>query len=333
MPSFKPVVGAGIFIPLFGAAIWLIYGQLIAADALDVLFHPPECPNPPKYLSESQLRYTGIPALDQQLCVGVEFMKLSLFRHLQPFTIYLLSCISPAFLTLCIEALRADGPGQWFSTLGLVFSASAAGLAMPAAWLFMLVIFQREPKKPLSRPAAEAAFIAHVFGYLLPYCVMVVTMNEYAILMWTFFIFWVPIIQRLWLNIRPPTTESGFGLLSWPWARRLCYAPRTTWDSFVQWLPATTTGDARTMTSESILLQLLQWDWVFAVIPPIVAAFFYIDSSSELLGFAMIAPMLLPLAGPGALIALSWMWREWKLAMLQEAELEERRQVKEQKQE
>ena len=265
--------------------------------------------------------------------------------RIQPFMVYLLSCISPAFLTICIEGLRADGPGQWFSTLSLILTASAAGIGVPVAWLFMLVIFQREPKKPLSRPAAEAAFIAHVFGYLIPYCLMVVTMNEYSIVLWTFFMLWVPIIQKVWLNVRPSTPESGF------WITQLAlgttflvtaavhltmavsYAHRTTWDDFVQWLPATTTKDPKALALEGTMLQLLQWDWVFAVIAPIVAGFFYVDSASELLGFAMVVPMLLPLAGPGAAIALIWMWREWKLTMLEETEQQERRQVKEQKQE
>ncbi|KAG8836404.1 hypothetical protein FRC17_003314 [Serendipita sp. 399] len=277
------------------------------------------------------MRYTWVPAIDQAACLGVEFVKVALFRDLQPFTVYFLSSLSSVFMVLNIEGLREDGPSFWFPLLTMSVSMfSAAGIIVPFAWLFIFSFRKKESIEPLTRPAAEGLFLSVILGYLLPLAIMVSTTDEYSILVWAQCAIISAIIQRLWLSIRPATTQGGLfaaqlGLLATLFissfihlTMMISYAPKVSVDSFIQWLPGWTTGNPRYLTTEAIVLQYLQWDFFFAFASTIVAGVFYADSWPELLLFAMATPMIIPALGPGTAVSALWMWREWKLSMLKQ---------------
>ncbi|KAG8757236.1 hypothetical protein FRC14_002259 [Serendipita sp. 396] len=333
MVTLKPTVSFFVFFPLFAAAAWSIIGQLISSGAHKAITQPDDCPFPPKYLSASQIRHTGISAIDQAACLGVELTKVALFRDLQPFTVYFLSSLSSVFMVINIEGLREDGPSTWFPALVTSFSMmSAAGIVVPLAWLFIFALRRRESMEPLTRPTAEGLFLSLILGYLLPLAVMISTTDEYAILSWAFSGIFMVIIQRLWASIRPPTGQAGFfttqlGLLTTLLISSFIhltmmfnYAPKITGESLLQWLPTWTTGNPKYLTTEAIVLQFLQWDFLFTFVASIFAGVFYTDSWPELLLYAMATPMVLLALGPGAVVSAMWMWREWKLTMLKQVQ-------------
>ena len=88
------------------------------------------------------------------------------------------------------------------------------------------------------------------------------------------------------------------------------------------WLPSWTITDAKALTTEGVVLQVLQWDFAWMNLASVVAGFLYADSWPEYLLFFMAIPMVLLGFGPGAVISGMWMWREWKLTLLEEAEKE-----------
>lgn len=88
------------------------------------------------------------------------------------------------------------------------------------------------------------------------------------------------------------------------------------------WLPAWTITDVKALTTEAVVLQMLQWDFIWMNLATMVAGFLYTDSWPEYLLYVMAIPMILLGFGPGAVISAMWMWREWKLTILEEAEKE-----------
>jgi hypothetical protein len=320
-----------LLFPIFGAAIWTIYGQLFAAGAENLLLKPDDCPYPPRYLSESQLRYTGIPSVDQVACIGVEFTKVSLFRHVQPFMVHFLASLSTFFMVLNIESLRADGPSRWLPYLvtGLAM-CSAAGIMMPIGWLYIFLSSNKDSKAPLTKAAAESLFLSQVLGYFIPTAVMISTVSEVPILVWSQAPLIIALVQFAWLKIRPPTAQSGFLITQLALSTTLLtstivhltmmfsYTRRISYDSLVQWLPSWSIADPRALTTEAAVLQFLQWDAFFVYLSGMLAGILYTDSWPELLLYAMAIPMVLLALGPGAVVSAMWMWREWKLSMMEE---------------
>ncbi|PVG01841.1 hypothetical protein CPB86DRAFT_870895 [Serendipita vermifera] len=329
--SGKPALAFLLLFPAFGAAVWTTYGQLFAAGAENIILKPDDCPYPPKYLSESQLRYTGIPLVDQVACIGVEFTKVGLFRHVQPFTVHFFATLSTFFTIFSIESLRADGPTRWFAYLITGFSMfSAAGIMMPLGWLYIFLSSKRDSRAPLTKGAAESLFLSQIFGYFIPTAVMISTVNEISIIAWSQSPFIIAILQTIWLKVRPPTGQSGFLVTQLALLTTLLtstivhltmmisYAHRISYHSLVQWLPSWSIANAKALTTEAAILQFLQWDAFFVYLSGIVAGILYTDSWPELLLYAMAIPMVLLALGPGAVVSAMWMWREWKLCMLEE---------------
>jgi hypothetical protein len=323
-----------VLVPLFSAAVWTTYGQLWLSGASKLLFAPEACPYPATYRSESQIRYTGIPPIDHFGCVGAEMMKASLFRHVQPFTIHLHAALAAPTMVINIEGLRKDGPSRWFPFLVTLGGMSSnAGIALTLGWLFMFLSLYRHARRPLTREMAEAMFISLIFGYVLPSAVMIATVNEYAIFVWMQYPNLITAVQALWLYIRPATNESGFFTTQFALFTVLFtssivhltmlvnYAPRTSFDDFVGWLPSWLILNVEALTTENLVLSFLQWDAIFSYTSGIVAGFLYADSWPEFLLYGMATPMVLLGFGPGAVIAAMWMWREWKLSMLEELEI------------
>jgi hypothetical protein len=323
-----------VLVPLFSAAVWTTTGQLLLSGASKLLFAPDGCPYPATYRSESQIRYTGIPPIDHFGCVGAEMMKASLFRHVQPFTIHLHAALAALTMVINIEGLRKDGPSRWFPYLVALGGMSTnAGIGLTFGWLFMFLSPYRHARRPLTREMAEAMFISLIFGYVLPSAVMIATVNEYAIFVWMQYPNLIMIVQALWLYIRPATNESGFFTTQFALFTVLIassivhltmlvnYAPRTSLEDFVAWLPSWRISNVEALTTENLLLSFLQWDAFFSYTSGIVAGFLYADSWPEFLLYGMATPMVLLGFGPGAVIAAMWMWREWKLSMLEELEI------------
>ncbi|KIM32185.1 hypothetical protein M408DRAFT_20511 [Serendipita vermifera MAFF 305830] len=336
MVTLKPAAAFSVLFPIVGAALWTVYGQTFSSGAASVLLKPDECPYPPKYFSDSQLKYTGVPYIDQAACIGVEFMKVALFRRNQPFTVYFTAAMASSFLVLNIEGLRRDGPSLWFpfATSILSIHLFGEGIIMPLAWIFIFFSSYRDARRPMVAPDAEALFLSHIFGYLFPTALMIITAHELTILLWSMCPLLTLLIQRTWLSIRPPTTASGF------WTTQLAlgttmltstavhltmmvtFSRQFSPQAIMDWLPAWTIADAKALTTEAIVLQVLQWDFLWMNLAAIVAGFLYADSWPEYLLYVMAAPMLLLGFGPGAVISGMWMWREWKLSILEEAEIE-----------
>jgi hypothetical protein len=323
-----------ILFPLFGVAVWTIEGQLVASGAISFIMEPDACPYPPKYFSDSQLRYTGVPSVDQAVCIGVDFIKTALFRHVQPFAIYFASSLASSFLVMNIEGLRGDGPSLWFPFVATLFSfIVAAGIVVPISWLYIFLSSKRDARKSLTTGQAEALFLSHIFGYLLPTAAAVITVHELPILAWATCALWTAMLQYIWLSIRPPTGASGF------WTTQLAlgtalltsaavhltmmvtFSRRVSPQDVIDWLPGWSIQDAKALTAEAVVLQFLQWDALFTNVSTIVVGFLYADSWPEFLLYMMATPMILLGFGPGAVISGMWMWREWKLTMLEEAEV------------
>lgn len=306
---------------------------MFTTNTSHLILEAPACSYPPKYINDSELRYTGIAPIDYFGCVGSEFIKTGLFRHVQPFTIYLLSSMVPIFLVFNIEGLRKDGPSRWFPLIvAILGQCSNAGVAGPIGWLCIFLSQSRHARRPLTKEDAEAAFLSNILGYAVPTAVMIITVNEVSIFLWMFYCFFTFAIQSVWLRIRPATNQSGFfttqfALFTVFLASTLIhltmlvkFAPRSSWSDFIQWLPSWNINNPQSLTSENALLRFFQWDGIFAWTSGILAGFLYTDSWPELLLYAMATPMVLVGFGPGALISAMWMWREWKLTMLEEAE-------------
>ena len=262
-------------------------------------------------------------------------MKVALFRHVQPFTVYFTASLAPSLLVLNIEGLRADGPSLWFPFVSTALAfLSAAGIVMPIAWLYLFLSSKRDARRPLMTGPAEASFLSLILGYLVPTASMIITVNELSILAWSTCALWIVLLQYAWLSIRPTTATSGF------WTTQLAlgttlltstavhltmminFAPKVSPQDAYDWLPGWSIQDPRSLTPEAVVLQFLQWDALFTNLSFIVAGFLFADSWPEFLLYGMAFPMVLLGFGPGAAISGMWMWREWKLAMLEEAEIE-----------
>jgi hypothetical protein len=306
----------------------------VTSGAISFLVKPDDCPYPPKYFSDSQLRYTGVPSIDQAVCIGVDFMKTALFRHVQPFAIYFAASLASSFLVMNIEGLRGDGPSLWFPFVATLFSfIVAAGIVVPISWLYIFLSLKRDARKSLTAGQAEALFLSHIFGYLLPTALAITTAHELPILAWEACALWTVALQYIWLSIRPPTGASGF------WTTQLAlgttlltsaavhvtmmvtFSRQVSPQDAIDWLPGWSIQDAKALTAEAVVLQFLQWDALFANVSAIAAGFFYADYWPEFLLYTMATPMVLLGFGPGAVISGMWMWREWKLTMLEEAEI------------
>lgn len=234
-----------------------------------------------------------------------------------------------------IEGLRGDGPSPWFPFVATTLSfAVAAGIVAPISWLFIFLSSNRDARRSLKADQAEALFISHIFGYLLPAALAVITVHELSILAWSTCALWTVALQYIWLSIRPPTGASGF------WTTQLAlgtalltsaavhltmmitFARKVSPQDVIDWLPGWTIQDVGALTAEAVVLQFLQWDALFTNVSAIAVGFLYADSWPEFLLYGMATPMILLGLGPGAVVSGMWMWREWKLTMLEEAEVE-----------
>lgn len=297
-----------------------------------MLLAPKACPYPPKYVSQSQIRYTGIHSIDQGACLGTEFLTVALFRHIQPFTIHFFANLSSFLLIVSIEGAREDGPSRWFTFLTSALSVtSAAGIAMPLAWFYIFLSSNRDAQRPLTRQAGEGVLLSLTLGYLLPTVSVISTKDERLMVIWGLIPVTMAVIEHLWLSIRPPTSETGgfstrialFTTLVVSSFTHLAilfrYAQKVNWVELGQWLPkwSAVNPDTANLT-EAVMLQFLQWDAIFTYASGIAAGFLFTDSWAELLLYIMATPMVLLALGPGAVVSAMWIWREWKLNILAE---------------
>jgi hypothetical protein len=246
-----------------------------------------------------------------------------------------MASLASSFLAMNIEGLRGDGPSPWFPFVATTLSfAVAAGIVAPISWLFIFLSSNRDARRSLKADQAEALFISHIFGYLLPAALAVITVHELSILAWSTCALWTVALQYIWLSIRPPTGASGF------WTTQLAlgtalltsaavhltmmitFARKVSPQDVIDWLPGWTIQDVGALTAEAVVLQFLQWDALFTNVSAIAVGFLYADSWPEFLLYGMATPMILLGLGPGAVVSGMWMWREWKLTMLEEAEVE-----------
>ncbi|KAF8599619.1 hypothetical protein BDV93DRAFT_526001 [Ceratobasidium sp. AG-I] len=280
-------------------------------------------------LGPAALRYTGVNALDEDMCILVTFMQKALDSHKAPFAAEFFASLGPAVILPAIEMRRAGYKASTVLSsmlvLGLIYQHLGAGVVLPLWWaLHLLLSGLRNTTIPSHY--AESAFAGYLLGYVALSIAMVTYQTVAITALWQTFPVCVVLVQMLYLGFHRSVSEvapdSPYEVLQLIHVTSFCWSAVTHASTLFQALTSPAPLDALKYAFHptyspaflgpvtALAQEFLKWDAIFIVGSTLFAGLWLLRG---------VRPKLLATAwflvgslcfGTGAGLAGVWMWRE-----------------------
>lgn len=275
------------------------------------------------------IRYTGIGALDQDMCFLVTFIREALDSHRAPFMAEIFASLGPAVILPTIEMRRA---GFRTSTvlvsmvvLGVLYQHLGAGVILPLWWALHLLLSGLHAI-PLHPHYVESTFIGYLLGYVALSVAMVTYQTVAITALWQTFPVCIVLIQLLYLGFQRSAPEqvpdSPYEVLQLIHVTSFCWSAITHAFTLFQALTSPSPLDSLkhafhpTYSPDflgpipAIAQQFLKWDIIFIIGSTLFAGIWLMQGvRAKLLAAAwfLVGSVFF---GAGAGLSGVWMWRE-----------------------
>lgn len=299
------------------------------------------------------LAYSGIPAVDRQLCGLVTTFESLKIPENFPFNVDLLSALAPIAAMLTIETART-GSHTFLAfqlVLSLIYQVSShfyygyhslvnipkqrltAAVTLP--WYFLgfiltgaATLHHRTNKNVafVSQARAESALFGVVLGYIIPTLAMLYTSNYYVTAFWQPFPLWIFLVDKIHLFFRPASTYSSNGyktvqalygiIFVGSAVMHLSYVTPIMFDNKLMahlFIPGLAVPNPKTTTLQAGVLDFIQWDYVFASITALLGCLWTAQSFTQAFGMLLWFIASSATIGPGSALAGVLAWREKKI--------------------
>ncbi|KAJ6606436.1 hypothetical protein DFH09DRAFT_1017435 [Mycena vulgaris] len=324
LTTYIPLV---IFPVLSALALKLTFGNVYASGLLSTVEE--KCP---AYLSSLELTphrlsYVGRPSIDQAICTVVVFFHFALTPEVLPFLTYFMGSTMALLALPAFEACRSGRHSLLALPVlfGLLMQVMTVGAVLPIYWLIFILTGAAQRRAggentQISSAHAQAVVFGLNIGAGIPSICLLVLQDPYVTALWQLFPLWQFLAQSAHILVRRPSAHPGSGY-SWVSALYLgafIIASSTHIGTVAKarnlegikdvFLPsvAPLTSAAPNMK----VLDLLQWDGVFAFASTLLGTLWFARTSRQALGLTLWNVVGSALVGPGAAIAAVALWRE-----------------------
>ncbi|KAJ7184318.1 hypothetical protein C8R46DRAFT_457470 [Mycena filopes] len=272
-----------------------------------------------------RLSYTGLDALDATVCGFVAFFHLALTPTVRPLLTYFLGTSLPLLALPALEAHRR-GHSAILSLpvlVGLAGQLFTVGAVLPLYWLvFILSGAAHVAPSPsrttqISSAHAQATVFSLFIVGVISACLLVLS-DPHVTALWQLFPLYQFIAQTVHILVRPlaNSTAHGFG-----WIQALYVTSFIAGSSLhlgtIAAAPSVASvflprmgPPAVRVTPELLVLDVLQWDSIFAFGSTLLATVWFARTTRQALAIAVWNVVGSVVVGPGATIAAVALWRE-----------------------
>ncbi|KAJ7736524.1 hypothetical protein B0H14DRAFT_502142 [Mycena olivaceomarginata] len=278
--------------------------------------------------SPYRLQYTGSNAIDVTLCTLVSFFHLAFTPPVRPLLTYFLATSFPLFAIPAFEAVRTGRPTVLALpvVLGLAGQLWTIGAMIPLYWLAFILSGAASAKpspsasSSVSSAHAQAVSFGLLAGAVAPSVSLLMLEDPYVTALWQLFPVWQLIAQAGHLLVRPAKPGPGVPANGFGWVQAFyiitfivgssihvgtLFATPSLRDVFLPSV-APRIGEA----PELNVLNLLQWDAVFAFGSTLLATVWFARTTGQALTIVLWNVVGSVVVGPGAAIAAVALWRE-----------------------
>ncbi|KAJ7349127.1 hypothetical protein DFH08DRAFT_959311 [Mycena albidolilacea] len=322
LSTYTPLV---VFPVLSALALKLTIGNAVASGLAPEL--ESQCPDTFESLPY-RLQYTGSNAIDVTLCTLVSFFHLAFTPPVRPLLTYFLATFFPLFAIPAFEAVRTGRPIVLALpvVLGLAGQLWTIGAMIPLYWLAFILSGAASAKpspsasSSVSSAHAQAVSFSLLAGAVAPSVSLLMLEDPYVTALWQLFPVWQLAAQAGHLLVRPAKPGPGVPANGFGWVQAFyvvtfvvgssihvgtLFAAPSLRDVFLPSV-APRIGEA----PELNVLNLLQWDAVFAFGSTLLATVWFARTTSQALTIVLWNIVGSVVVGPGAAIAAVALWRE-----------------------
>ncbi|TFK67902.1 hypothetical protein BDN72DRAFT_842498 [Pluteus cervinus] len=290
---------------------------------------------PPTLVSQEEtpfrLPYTGL-FLDGTLCGIVTVFQTGLNSDI---TLKFLSYFLASGLPLLVfQVVEADRPRQNALIASPMIFALAGqcvtfAVVQPLYWFLFLhsssslrATGLHPANMHVTQAQAEAILFAISIGAIVPTVCLILMNDPQVTAIWQIFPVFISLSYSLHHYFRPSTLhpQSGYKTIQAVYIISFILASSThiaiIWpmindiQSFVLTFVPSVNPLPKSMPLDSLVRQLLQWDFVFTFIPAHIGSLWFAATYWELLLLVTWNILALPIIGPGATISAILLWRE-----------------------
>jgi hypothetical protein len=280
-----------------------------------------------------RLPYTGVDRVDQKLCALVSIFQVVMSSDFHSFLDYFVW--SGGFLVVLsfmyMEAARDSRP-SWLPLLfGILIQMLTFGVTIPLYWLiFLLFALRCQPDRAMANKIAslkaEATLFGLLFGAFLPTYLVTAMRNPYMTALWQIFPIFTSALQKVYSIIRSKTSSThtthgtrtnlalllytGCSLVSIYTHANILIPMLKSPSSISKFLLPSLTPLEPSDSLQVIVLDLLQWDFVFGCLSSVIVMLWFARSLRGALSMLMWLTLAIPCFGPSAAIAGVLAWRE-----------------------
>ncbi|KAG7092168.1 hypothetical protein E1B28_008537 [Marasmius oreades] len=319
-----------VFPPLTAAAFYciVVYTRLNGlGDALNA-----QCPVELHGNSTPfRLTYTGIERLDGLFCILVSTFHAAFEPKARLFLSYFMSQATPIFMFISLESARK---GIHFTLrypviFTFLMQVATFGATFACYWLPFITTGAAKAAGSMdsiiTQADAEAVIFGNILGVGLPTIAMVLLLNPYVTALWQFIPVYGSLATLLHLSFRSPKyhPQSGYKtiranyrflfILDATMHMILVVSKFRTPEALKAFLLPSLSLNTSNATSERLVLNLLQFDFVFGMGASLLATLWFARTPRQL-GLLLLWNVFGTIVvGPGAAMAAVVLWREAKL--------------------
>ncbi|KAI0030363.1 hypothetical protein K488DRAFT_54382 [Vararia minispora EC-137] len=287
--------------------------------------------------ANNELAFTGIAAVDEQLCVLVTFFQIVLdpsSTTVSPLLVEFGLSLPVLVALPFFEMSRAERAPIFAFPLPValwqIAQVFSAGFCFPFFWLAMIVSghASTKPNKRtvIDQAHADATFFALCAFFLLPSALMAILKDPVVTAIWQPFPIWMGLAWGMHILVRPSSRYGASGRKMVYSTYIFTFALAAAGHSYAVWplfgdhaefaphfIPGVATSAASTLDSFDAAMNLLKWDMIFSFASSMLGSLWFADTVVEffaIVGWTVLAAITL---GPGAALSGTLLWREWRL--------------------
>ncbi|TFK25714.1 hypothetical protein FA15DRAFT_703488 [Coprinopsis marcescibilis] len=277
-------------------------------------------------------RKIGVEEADQRLCAVVTVFQLVLLPSPSPTMMYFFLTHAPLVLLPMVEGMRRGARFLVWAPMLLWFLAQVLTIGATAPWYWIALILTSGwsgsgPKQAITRRDAQVVAASFVLGGIIPFVAMIYGDSVLATILWQFFPVLISIAGYICVAVIPKQKDdskrNGYPLLKKVYT--LAFIAALTGQKYARnplqildiLQPASLTISAREATDI-----FLKWDLVFGYGVFMLGSCWFARNAKELVilvGWNVVGGFFL---GPGAVLALTGLWRERTMVEMDDGEKE-----------
>ncbi|KAJ7771632.1 hypothetical protein B0H16DRAFT_190530 [Mycena metata] len=277
---------------------------------------------------ESPYRITYIGgAADAAICSFVAFFHLALTPTARPLLNYFLGTSLPLLALPALEAHRASTRGPAILSFPVLFGLAGqvftVGAVLPLYWLIFILSGAASTtptsSTKISSEHAQATVFSLIIGVGVPSACLLFLRDPHVTALWQLFPLYQLIAYSGHLLVRPPQANSSGNGFGWVQALYLSsfIVGSSTHLSTIAAAPSVasvflprTGAPGIGVAPELLVLDVLQWDSIFAFGSTMLATLWFAHTTRQALTIALWNVVGTIIVGPGAAIAAVALWRE-----------------------